>query len=164
MKTFIKFLKGLTLFITAIWGLLFGVFGSIVMLTDPDKTGEGLPDWIYIMWLIVALIGFIIPCFLVMLKAYKTAAGIVTAGTVALIIMRVQMEQYSSMDTASLYLPLLLSTLSIILIAVFANMGKIRISMYEREKRRNAAAPSILGGTVGENKSHTNNKRKKKGR
>ncbi|MDR0222884.1 MAG: hypothetical protein LBI38_05045 [Oscillospiraceae bacterium] len=149
MKKIITVFKGLTLFITAIWGVLFGTLSPVAMLTMPAENGipAGLPGRYYVMWMIIALAGFVIPCFLVMLKLYKTAAVLCAGGTVALFIMHSLITSGGSVsgDVVALYFPLVFETISVTLIAVLGNIDVISDKRSEREKRKNAPAPSILG-------------------
>jgi hypothetical protein len=142
-KAIIIFLKAVMLFITAVWGVLFGVWAPVAMLSAPEESG--LPSWVYVMWLIVSVAGFIIPCFLIMLKAYKTATALIIPGTAALFVMRYVMSNYEVMNTAILYMPLLLETVAVILVSVFSNSEKISKKLRERREYKNAPSPSVLG-------------------
>ncbi|MCL2633784.1 MAG: hypothetical protein FWD34_04635 [Oscillospiraceae bacterium] len=165
MKKTIILLKAVMLFVTAVWGVLFGIMGPVALYFNiADNRLAGLPvvsAVVPTMWMITAIAGFIVPCFLVMFKLYKTSAVICMCGTIALFVLHgiISNERYTSDDVFWLYMPLLLETIAVILIAVFANMGYIRIKMYEREKQKNAIAPSILGGTTDNN---DNNKKRRK--
>ncbi|MCL2036252.1 MAG: hypothetical protein FWG83_02545 [Oscillospiraceae bacterium] len=163
MKKTILILKIAMLFITAIWGLLSGIFTPLTILSDPfgDFAELGVPVYIPVMWLVTSVAGFIAPCFLVMLKIHKVAAGLGGAGFVALLVMHFSLIDYAVNDIAWLYLPLLLQTVTVVLIAVFANMSEIRIKRFEKKKSKEAPAPSILGGTYYGKTGKANNPKEK---
>lgn len=51
-------------------------------------------------------------------------------------------------DPGYLYMPLLIITVLGILLAIFGNWDKIHGNIEKREKEKNKAAPSVLGGTT----------------
>lgn len=51
-------------------------------------------------------------------------------------------------DPGYLYMPLLIITVLGILLAIFGNWDKIHGNIKKREKEKNKAAPSVLGGTT----------------
>ncbi|MDR0196638.1 MAG: hypothetical protein LBI36_00250 [Oscillospiraceae bacterium] len=167
MKKIIVFFKALMLFIAAVWGILFGILSPLAMLTVPPEPdglpAVGLPKKFYLMWMAVSFFGFVVPCFLVMLKLYKTAASLCVAGTVALFIMHALITSGGTVsgDAVSLYFPLLFETIAVVLIAVFGNIDVISEKAGERRKKKDAPAPSVLGG--GLYKGESAGKKGKKG-
>jgi len=146
MKKITAFLKALVLFITAVWGFILGVFGPAAMLAG--KSPNASPKWLAA-WLIISVIGFIVPCFLIRFGAYKTAAVLSAAGAIALLILHGYSE---SPKAAPLYLPLLTETLAAVLIAVITRKRKIPA------KNKDAPAPSVLGGGYYEHKRNSQKK------
>jgi len=128
----IKALKFAVLFVTAIWGFALGIFGPAAMLSGEESA---LKKSFYAAWLVIAVIGFITPCFLVMLKLYRTAAALSGAGAIALLILYSQ----SAGRGAPLYLPLLTETVAVVLICILTRDKK-------KKSDKDAPAPSILGG------------------
>lgn len=51
-------------------------------------------------------------------------------------------------DPGYLYMPLLIITVLGILLAIFGNWDRIHGNIEKREKEKNKAAPSVLGGTT----------------
>jgi hypothetical protein len=151
-------LKILMQFIAAIWGIVFIVLFPAMMLADPTFN-EYVPQYIPLIWLMTALICFVSPCILVKLKYYKIAAGLTLTGAVLILFIHFSINKYAAGSIAWFYMPLLLETLITVLIALKANMGEIRRRRYEKKKRENADAPSILGGTY-KSKEENNNKPK----
>jgi len=130
MKKLTAFLNALVMFITAVFGFVLGIFGPIGMLGDKDGP---LPPKFYVAWLIIAVTGFIIPCFLLRFKAYKSAFALSLIGAAAVIALHI----YNPVKKAApLYLPLLGETFLIVLIFII-NRPK---------KPEEKAAPSVLGG------------------
>jgi len=146
MKRIIKVLKAFMLFVTAIWGFVLGVFGSVVMLAD--KNENPLPKSFYAAWLIISVFGFITPCFLVMLKKYKSAAALSVVGGIAVVVLHTR----SVNKAAPLYLPLLTETLAAVIIAVITRKRKTPL------KNKDAPAPSVLGNGYYEHKRNSKTK------
>ena len=163
MKKHITLLKVIMLFVTAVWGLLLGVLSPLTILLDPHELiGAQIPDYIPILWILTSVCGFVIPCFLVMLKRCKIAAAVCGVGTVSLIVTHVVIMKYSIPDFAWFYMPLLADTVVIWLIALYSNMGEIRQKRYQKQKAKNAPTPSILGnGEYQVPQKNANNKQKK---
>jgi len=149
MKKSILLLKIAMLFITAIWGVFLGVLVPLTMLLDPYEFIENIPTYVAVLWLATAAIGFIVPCFLVMLKFYKVAAGFVIGGSVALLVTGSFLSIYTISGFGLFYLPLHIDTIVIVMLAYFMNIGDIRIKRHQKRKakkqKENAPAPSILG-------------------
>ena len=146
MKKLSVFLKVVMLFITAIWGLIFGIFVPVTFMVDPEGlVPENFPPHIPVLWLTAAVAGFIVPCFLIKLKVYKVAAALSIAGGIAIIALHIALSKFGGFGW--LYMPLLLGGAAVVLIAVLDNWGAYRIKRYQKKKRETAPAPSILGGT-----------------
>jgi hypothetical protein len=135
------FLKILVQFITAIWGIVFVLLLPVGMLITAAEV-KYLPTYIPVLWIITAIVGFVVPCFLMKFRLYITAAAISVAGAVGLIIVHIALPDNYVMF---FYMPLFAETVALILLAIFANMGEIRRRRYQKKKLLDAPAPSILG-------------------
>jgi hypothetical protein len=89
MKFLRFFIRGAILFLTAIWGIMFGIVGNI-----PALMSAGGKNF-YIIWTVMAAAGFIIPCFLIMFERRKTAVIALVCSVTGNIIVFV-MYQYSA--------------------------------------------------------------------
>ena len=127
-------LKVVMYFVAAIWGMVFGMIFPLTLLIsyDPD-IHESFLKSIAALWLGTAVAGYIIPCFLVKFKLYKIAAALSLSGAVAIFV--VHSFFFANWQ---LYMPLLLETVAIVLIAILAFIS-------EKKNRDDAPAPSILG-------------------
>jgi hypothetical protein len=100
-----------------------------------------------------------------MLKFYKIAAAINAAGTLLLFVTHFSLTRYMVGDFAWFYLPLLIDSAAIISIAIIVNKGEIRRRRYQKKKRLNAPAPSVLGeGTYAASENPPHRKNHKKGK
>jgi hypothetical protein len=161
MKKTILFLKAVMLFITAIWGIILGILVPVTILADPHSMIEGVPAHASVLWLVTAVAGFVVPCFLVMLKLYKVAACIAAAGIIPLFITHSVLSAYTINGFGWFYLPLSVESIVIVMIAVYANRGEIRRKRYRKQKAKNAPAPSILGGGTYKAEEASNSKKSK---
>ena len=121
-------------FIAAIWGIVFVTIFPLMMLISPFLA-ESLPKYLPVLWLVTAVVGFVIPCFLVQLKFYKTAAILCSAGAVSLMFVHAALPKNG---IVWFYMPLLAETLIIIVIAVLEHR-KVQ------KELDNMPAESILG-------------------
>ena len=134
INTIKKILKGIMLFLAAIWGIGCGIAESPVI----------------IVWLITSIIGYVIPAILVMCRLCKTASVLSVigfAGTLFVYSGFEKLYQYTegSNGPTELYMPCIFITLLIIIITVLENADKIKAMLDGRREKANAAAPSIFG-------------------
>ncbi|MCL1903830.1 MAG: hypothetical protein FWF94_05395 [Oscillospiraceae bacterium] len=132
MKKTIFLLKLLVNFIGAIWGMVLGVLIPVSLIVSYDAEIYEF-NYITVLWLITSVIGFVIPCFLLKFKLYKTAAALTSAGAVSLLFV---FNAFPKNWWA--YMPLLLETAAVILIMGF------NINQNKRLKD-NAPSESIIG-------------------
>ncbi len=161
MKILVIILKVLILIATGVIAIVFNVFGAISMLSQGlAEDMKIVPQVVF--WLIISIVCYIAPTFLIMLKEYKISAGISLVGFVCVLVLH---ELFSNGKTSGigkeLYLPLLLITILVVLLAIFANWDNIHGKLDDRQAKKTAVAPSILGGTTGGNTS--NGKKSQKG-
>ena len=143
MKIFVNILKVLLFLATGIIAVVFNVIGVIVEITT-EYSQLGKIMGILIFWLIFTVICYIAPVFFAMFKKYFICGALTFCGMICLFILHEMLPGGPSY----LYMPLLFITLIGILLAIFGNWDKIHGTIEKREKEKNKAAPSILGGTA----------------
>lgn len=159
MKILVKILKILLVIAVGVIAITFNVLGAVSTLCSEgpilaDKTGD------IIFWLVLSVICFVPPAFLVMFKKYILSAAFSFVGMICVFVLNERLEGMGS----PLYLPLIFITILAILLAIFGNWDKIHEGIDRREAKKNAVAPSVLGGTTkatAEQKKKGNNKNKK---
>ncbi|MBQ2799343.1 MAG: hypothetical protein IJF09_08145 [Ruminiclostridium sp.] len=159
MKILVKILKILLVIAVGVIAITFNVLGAVSTLCSEgpilaDKTGD------IIFWLVLSVICFVPPAFLVMFKKYILSAAFSFVGMICVFVLNERLEGMGS----PLYLPLIFITILAILLAIFGNWDKIHEGIDKREAKKNAVAPSVLGGTTkatAEQKKKGNNKNKK---
>ena len=143
MKIFVNILKVLLFLATGIIAVVFNVIGVIVEITT-EYSQLGKIMGILIFWLIFTVICYIAPVFFAMFKKYFICGALTFCGMICVFILNEMLPGGPSY----LYMPLLFITLIGILLAIFGNWDKIHGTIEKREKEKNKAAPSILGGTA----------------
>lgn len=152
IKTIKKILKGIMLFLAAIWGIGCGVlFPAVILLVGADVVPADIAESpVIIIWLITSIIGYVIPSILVMCRLCRTASVLSVigfAGTLFVYSGFAELYQHTegSNGPTELYMPCIFITLLIIIITVLENADKIKAMLDGRHERKNAAAPSIFG-------------------
>lgn len=159
MKTAINILKVLEIIITAIWGMLLGIFTPILL-----KSGDIAPEIIaensvLTVWIISSSV-YLVGTLILMLKLYKTALCFHTAGLISSIYIYSAFEKIGENEVsnpAMLYMPLIFLTIITLVITVLTNYGKINAFLSKGKEKQYEAAPSLLGG---EYKTEDRKKRK----
>ncbi len=157
MKIFVNVLKVILMVATGAVAIAFNVCGGISAFFTGVAQINGIEGYV-IFWIALTVVFFVIPTFLVMLKKYIIAAAMSFVGMICVFILHELLRG----TARELYLPMLVITVLDILIAIFGNWDRIHEGMDEREKRKNAEAPSVLGGTVSAQSSGGKDKKSKK--
>lgn len=151
MKTIKVILKIIMLILTAIWGLGCGIlFPAFILATGDEIVAADIAnDPVIIIWLITAIIGYIIPAVLIMCRLCKTASVMSLAGFVGILIVysrfaNLYQHTENSVGPSELYLPCVFITILIIIITVLENIPNIKAYLEHKNEEKNAAAPSIL--------------------
>lgn len=154
MKILKLIMKIIMMILTAIWGLGCGVLFPAFILATGDEivTAELSGDWVMVVWLITAVIGYVIPAALVMCKLYKTAAGCSVLGFAGILTVYARFailyaETENSVGPTELYLPCVIITILVVIIAVLENLGVIKAKLENKSAEKEAVAPSIFGGS-----------------
>lgn len=165
MKIAINVLKGFEIVITAIWGIICGIFAPLSIMYA-DIVDQNIADhYIVRVWLINSIVFYIAGTVIVMLKHYKTALCFHGAGLiVSLYIYSVFQGIYEGKEAQSpahLYMPIIFVTLITLIITVLANYKNFTAKLEAKKEKEYQAAPSILGG---EYRSEKSSDKPKKGR
>lgn len=147
MKIAVKILKVLVLVMTAIWGIIFGIFAPISIMNN-----ELVSDPIVSVWLINSIVCYVVGTILLMLNLHKIAAGFHTVGMVVTIIIYAVFEQLFAASTTgspvALYMPVIFISILTIIIAFLTNFKNFEKKLEEKDRKQYEPAPSILGGTT----------------
>lgn len=152
MKAIKIILKIIMLFLTAIWGIGCGIlFPAFILATGDEIVATDIANSsVIIIWLVTAIIGYVIPAVLVMCRFCKTASVLSLAGFVGILVVYsgfADLYQYTqdSSGPSELYLPCIFITITILIITVLENIPAIKAQLEKRNNEKNAAAPSIFG-------------------
>ncbi len=149
MKIAINILKVLEIIITAIWGILLGIFVPILL-----KGGDIAPQVIsespvLTVWIVSSSV-YLVGTLILMLKYYKVATGFHLAGLGSSIYIYSAFENLrqgiEAENPAILYMPLIFLAIITIVITLLANYGKINEMLNKDKEKEYEAAPSLLGG------------------
>lgn len=152
MKAIKIILKVIMLILTSIWGIGCGIlFPAFIYGTGDEIISAEIADNpVMIIWLITAIIGYVIPAVIVMCRFYKVASAMSVLGFIGILIVYSRFSEiYAHVEDASapseLYLPCIFITIVILIITVLENLDKIKEKLEQRNEGKNAAAPSIFG-------------------
>ncbi len=147
-----KILKGIMLFLAAIWGIGCGIlFPAVILLVGADIVPADIANSpVIIVWLITSIIGYVIPSILVMCKLCKTASILSLGGFIGTLFVYsgfAELYKYTeeSSGPAELYMPCMFITLIIIATTILENTDKIKAMLDGKREKENARAPSIFG-------------------
>ena len=133
MKVFVIILKVLMMIATGVIAVVLNILGLISLITNQTTDVSSIIG-ILIFWI----------SFFAMLKKYFICGTLTFVGLICVLILHEMLPG----DPGYLYMPLLIITVLGILLAIFGNWDKIHGNIEKREKEKNKAAPSVLGGTT----------------
>ncbi len=152
MKIIKIILKIIMLILTAIWGIGCGILFPVFILATGDEIvpADIANDPAIIIWLITAIIGYIIPAVLVMCRFCKTASVMSLLGFAGILVVYsrfAELYKYTegSSGPSELYMPLIFATITVLIISVLENIPNIKERIEYNAEKRNAAAPSVFG-------------------
>lgn len=152
MKAIKIILKVIMLFLTAIWGMGCGILFPVFILTSGDEivAADIAESPVIIIWLITAIIGYVIPAVLVMCRLYKAASVMSVLGFIGILAVYSgfsDLYQYTEGNSgpSELYLPCIFITIIILFITLIENSKILKEKLEKRKEVQNAAAPSIFG-------------------
>lgn len=151
MKIAVWILKILILILTAIWGIIFGIFAPLAIhfggIVDEAIAG----NYIITVWLLNSIICYIGGTVLLMLNKYKIAMCFHIVGLAVSLFVYATFESlyvgHNASNPAVLYMPVVFISILSIILCVIANWKKIDARLKNANKKDYEEAPSILGGT-----------------
>lgn len=151
MKILSIILRILIVISTCIWGVACGVlFPLVILLSDGSLINPEIANHHVIpVWLIVSLVGYVLPAAFILCRRYKLAAGFSLAGLVGVLYVYAKFAELyvntpDSNGPTELYLPCIFITIGILVLAVIENRQLIFKKFEQHSEKKNAAAPSIL--------------------
>ena len=150
MKAISLILKIILLILAAIWGIGCGIlFPAVILSSDGGIIAAELAsDSVIVIWLVTAVIGFVIPAVLTICRFYKTASVLSLLGFGGILVVYARFaELYAGSETngpTELYLPCIFMTILILLITAIENREKIKAYLDKKSADDDRPAPSIF--------------------
>lgn len=169
MKIAINILKVLEIILTAIWGIVFGIFTPLALMYNGIVADEIAQHFVLKLWLINSIVFYCIGTIIIMLKYYKLALCFHVIGTIiSLVIYGIFSDIYNGVNAqnpAVLYMPVIFITFVTLAITIIANFKKINEKLSSVKEKQYEAAPSVLGGEYSiKDEDRNPKKRSKKGK
>lgn len=147
MKIAINILKVIEIIIAALWGIVFGIFAPLSLITSGEPISEHYILWV---WLINSAVCYVVGTIIVMLRCYKVALCFHTLGLAVSIyiyaVFNSLFEGTNGQNPAQLYMPIITLFFTTLVIALIANYKEINRLLSTKREKKYEAAPSILGG------------------
>ena len=153
MKVLSVILKIIETGIVCVWGFAVGIFFPAVILAGGEEivaADIANSKDIFIVWLITAVLGYVISAALIFCKRYGIAAVLSLAGLVGVLYVHFRMcalyvNTPDSNGPDELYLPLIFATLLDLFILAIEKRERIASFFEEKKAEKEEKAPSILG-------------------
>jgi hypothetical protein len=151
----------MVMFLTAVWGLILGIAAPLFIMSSDLGIAS---HHVLRVWLVMAVVGYFAPCFLMMFDKSKIAAGFSIAGTVMALYIHSVFSEHAQSFT---YLPQIFMTILTLLYIFIINPHYITEVNQKRLAKLNAPAPSIFEKSRGDyqppvNQPVSSKKKKKK--
>ena len=150
MKVIINILKATELIITAIWGVVFGIFTPLSLMYGGIVADSISQHYVLRVWLFNSVVCYLVGTIIVMMKHYKVALCFHTVGlAVSIFIYGVFngiFDGVAAQNPAQLYMPVIAVFFVTLAITVIANFKEINRLLSSKKEKKYEAAPSILGG------------------
>lgn len=150
MKIIINILKVIELILTALWGVVFGIFTPLSLMYSGIVDESISQHYVLWVWLINSAVCYLVGTIIVMMKHYKVALCFHTVGlAVSIFIYGVFCDIYEGINAqnpAQLYMPVIAIFFVTLAIALIANFKEINRLLSTKKEKQYEAAPSILGG------------------
>ena len=150
MKIVINILKVIELILTAIWGVVFGIFAPLSVMYSGIVDETISQHYIMWVWLINSVVCYLVGTIIVMMRHYKVALCFHTAGmAVSIFIYGVFSDiclEAGIQNPAQIYMPVIAIFFVTLAIAVIANFKDINRMLSTKKEKKYEPAPSILGG------------------
>ena len=168
MKIIINILKVIELILTALWGVIFGIFTPLSLMYSGIVADSISQHYVLRVWLINSVVCYLVGTIIVMMKHYKVALCFHTLGmAVSIFIYGVFCGIYDGVNAqnpAQLYMPVISIFFVTLAITVIANFKEINRKLSTRKEKKYEAAPSILGGEYTAKVPEKKKSSKKKGK
>lgn len=152
MKVFGLILKIVLLILAAIWGIGCGILFPAMILSTGDQLVAApiAEDPVIVIWLVTAIVGFVIPAALTVCGLCKTASVLSLLGFGGILVVYARFaELYAGVKgnngPTELYLPCIFMTILILLITAIENREKIKAVLDHKSEDQDRPAPSIFG-------------------
>lgn len=151
MKAISLILKIILLILAAIWGIGCGIlFPAMILSSDGGIVAAELAaDPVFVVWLVTAAAGLVLPTILTVCRFYKTASVLSLLGFGGILYVYARFaELYAGSATngpTELYLPCIFITILILLITAIENRGKLKAYLDKKSADKDRPAPSIFG-------------------
>lgn len=153
MKALSIILKIIETGIVCIWGVAVGIFFPLcILLSGAEIVPADIAARtdIMIVWLVTAIVGYILPAALIFGRHYRIAACLSAAGLVGVLVVNGMFDdlyKYTEGSTGpdGLYLPLIFATLLVIFILAVEERANIAKLFETKKAEKEEKAPSILG-------------------
>lgn len=150
MKIVINILKVTELILTAIWGVVFGIFAPLSVMYSGIVDETISQHYIMWVWLINSAVCYLVGTIIVMMRHYKVALCFHTVGMAVSIfiygVFRDICMEANIQNPAQIYMPVISIFFVTLAIAVIANFKEINKMLNTKKEKKYEAAPSILGG------------------
>lgn len=150
MKIVINILKVIELILTALWGVVFGIFTPLSLMYGGIVSDSISQHYVLKVWLINSVVCYLVGTIIVMMRHYKVALCFHTVGLAASIfIYGVFCDIYEGINAqnpAQLYMPVIGIFFVTLAITVIANFREINRLLSTKKEKQYEAAPSVLGG------------------
>lgn len=150
MKIAINILKVIEIIITAIWGIVFGIFTPLTLMYGDIVPKDIADHYILWVWVINSVLCYCAGTIIVMFNRYKTALCFHAAGVIVSLFIygtfRDIYEGVNAQNPSVLYMPVIFVAFVTLAIAVIANFKKINMRLSSAKEKKYEAAPSVLGG------------------
>ena len=147
MKIFINILKVIEIILVAIWGVVFGIFAPLSLISSGEAISEHYILWV---WLINSVVCYLAGTVIVMMKHYKLALCFHTVGLAASIfiygVFNSIFEGTNGQNPAQLYMPVIAVFFVTLAITLISNFDEINRLLSTKKAKKYETAPSILGG------------------
>ena len=147
MKIIVNILKVTEIILVAIWGVVFGIFAPLSLISSGEAISEHYILWV---WLINSAVCYLVGTVIVMMKHYKVALCFHTVGLAASIfiygVFNSLFEGTNGQNPAQLYMPVIAVFFVTLAITLISNSGEINRLLSTKKEKKYEAAPSILGG------------------
>ena len=152
MKILSIILKIIETGLTCIWGVFFGIFFPVaILLVGAEIVPKDIAEsYVIVLWLIVSVIGYVIPAALILCKMHKTAVVMSILGFIGTLVVyggfaSLYAAVEDSVGPTGLYLPCIFITILDIAIAAVEERENIKRLLEGRNDKKEEKAPSILG-------------------